>query len=71
MSCFLVTITPATPNGDLHIGHIAGSFIAADIFSRAQCQHGHDCVLVSYSDDYHRCPSVDRWASTLSVHINF
>src|SRR5471030_1974097 len=52
MSRFLVTITPPTPNGDLHIGHIAGPFLAADIFTRAQRQHGHDGVLVSYSDDY-------------------
>ena len=25
---FIVTITPPTPNGDLHIGHIAGPFLA-------------------------------------------
>ncbi len=52
MSEFLVTITPPTPNGDLHIGHIAGPFLAADVFTRAQRQRGHGCVLVSYSDDY-------------------
>jgi methionyl-tRNA synthetase len=52
MSKFVVTITPPTPNGDLHIGHIAGPFLAADVFTRVQRQRGHDCVLVSYSDDY-------------------
>lgn len=52
MSRFLVTITPPTPNGDLHIGHIAGPFLGADVFTRVQRQQGHDCVLVSYSDDY-------------------
>ncbi|WP_146033354.1 class I tRNA ligase family protein, partial [Pseudomonas syringae] len=52
MSKFIVTITPPTPNGDLHIGHIAGPFLAADVFTRVQRQRGHDCVLVSYSDDY-------------------
>ncbi|MCR8998626.1 methionine--tRNA ligase [Rahnella perminowiae] len=43
---------PPTPNGDLHIGHIAGPFLSADVFTRVQRQQGHDCALVSYSDDY-------------------
>lgn len=53
MSRFIVTITPPTPNGDLHIGHFAGPFLAADVFTRVQRQQGHDCILVSYMDDYH------------------
>jgi methionyl-tRNA synthetase len=52
MTKYIVTITPPTPNGDLHIGHISGPFLAADVFTRAQRQKGHECVLVSYSDDY-------------------
>ncbi|MFL6534778.1 MAG: class I tRNA ligase family protein, partial [Pseudomonas sp.] len=36
MSKFIVTITPPTPNGDLHIGHLAGPFLSADIFTRCQ-----------------------------------
>lgn len=52
MTKFVVTITPPTPNGDLHIGHIAGPFLGADVFARVQRQRGHDCVLLSYSDDY-------------------
>ncbi|MDE1198293.1 MAG: methionine--tRNA ligase [Pseudomonas sp.] len=52
MGKLLVTITPPTPNGDLHIGHMAGPFLAADIYTRAQRQRGHDATLVSYSDDY-------------------
>src|SRR5450830_267239 len=49
---FIVTITPPTPNGDLHIGHIAGPFLGADIFTRTQRLKGAQCYLVSYSDDY-------------------
>ncbi|QPT13469.1 methionine--tRNA ligase [Serratia rubidaea] len=49
---FIVTITPPTPNGDLHIGHIAGPFLNADIFTRTQRLKGAQCYLVSYSDDY-------------------
>lgn len=52
MSKYIVTITPPTPNGDLHIGHIAGPFLSADVFTRIQRQRGHECVLLSYSDDY-------------------
>lgn len=52
MTKLVVTITPPTPNGDLHIGHLAGPFMGADVFTRVQRQRGHECVLVSYSDDY-------------------
>ncbi|MFU9136834.1 methionine--tRNA ligase [Erwinia tasmaniensis] len=52
MSKYIVTVTPPTPNGDLHIGHIAGPFLSADVFTRVQRQRGHECVLISYSDDY-------------------
>jgi methionyl-tRNA synthetase len=52
MAKYIVTITPPTPNGDLHIGHISGPFLAADVFARVQRQRGNQCVLLSYSDDY-------------------
>ncbi|WP_340620921.1 methionine--tRNA ligase [Xenorhabdus siamensis] len=52
MNSFIVTITPPTPNGDLHVGHIAGPFLNADIFSRAQKIQGAKSYLISYSDDY-------------------
>lgn len=49
---FIVTITPPTPNGDLHLGHLSGPFLAADVMQRALRQRGHDVLFVSYSDDY-------------------
>lgn len=52
MSNLTVTISPPTPNGPLHIGHISGPFLGADVYARAQRQRKHDCVLISYSDDY-------------------
>ena len=52
MAKLIVTITPPTPNGDLHIGHLAGPFLAADVYARVQRQQGHDCLLICYSDDY-------------------
>lgn len=48
----IVTITPPTPNGDLHLGHLSGPILAADILSRRLRQQGHDVLLVSYTDDY-------------------
>ncbi|EQC00155.1 methionine--tRNA ligase [Photorhabdus temperata] len=52
MNKYIVTITPPTPNGDLHVGHIAGPFLSADIFTRVQRLKGKKCYLLSYSDDY-------------------
>lgn len=52
MTRMIVTVTPPTPNGDLHLGHIAGPFLSADVFARVQRQRGHQVLLLSYSDDY-------------------
>lgn len=49
---FIVTITPPTPNGDLHLGHLSGPFLAADVCARTLKQQGHDVLLLCYSDDY-------------------
>ncbi len=52
MSKYIVTITPPTPNGNLHLGHIAGPFLAADVLARGLRQQGHEVVFLCYSDDY-------------------
>lgn len=52
MTKILVTISPPTPNGGLHLGHIAGPFLSADVYARTQRLLGHEAVLLSYSDDY-------------------
>lgn len=52
MKRLLVTIAPPTPNGDLHLGHIAGPYMAADIYARTQRAKGHEVLFLSYSDDY-------------------
>jgi methionyl-tRNA synthetase len=38
------------PNGHLHIGHIAGTFLPADIFARYHRLAGNDVLMVSGSD---------------------
>ncbi|MGB3466513.1 MAG: class I tRNA ligase family protein [Cyclobacteriaceae bacterium] len=52
MTKYIVTIAPPTPNGDLHLGHIAGPFLAADIFARIRRLNKDEVFFTSYSDDY-------------------
>lgn len=44
-------------NGDLHLGHLAGALLPADIFARYQRLMGHDVLMVSGSDA-HGTPTV-------------
>jgi methionyl-tRNA synthetase len=52
MTTYLVTATPPTPNGDLHVGHLAGPFLAADVFNRHQRMRGNHSVYLTSSDDH-------------------
>ncbi len=48
------TITSALPyaNGGIHIGHLAGVYIPADIFTRYMKLRGHDAIHISGSDEH-------------------
>ena len=48
------TITSALPyaNGPIHIGHLAGAYIPADIYSRYLRLSGHDVCFVCGSDEH-------------------
>ena len=48
------TITSALPyaNGPIHIGHLAGAYIPADIYSRFLRLSGHDVCFVCGSDEH-------------------
>ena len=48
------TVTSALPyaNGPIHIGHLAGAYIPADIYSRFQRLSGHDVCFVCGSDEH-------------------
>ena len=52
MEKFLVTSALTYANGKLHIGHIAGSYLNADIFVRYQKLVGNDVLYVGGTDDY-------------------
>jgi methionyl-tRNA synthetase len=46
----IVTLPPPTPNGGLHVGHLGGPFLAADVFTRAARLQGTEVYVTSYSD---------------------
>jgi methionyl-tRNA synthetase len=48
----LITATPPTPNGDLHIGHLSGPYLGADIYSRALALRGTEHYYITGSDDH-------------------
>ncbi|MER5862954.1 class I tRNA ligase family protein [Kitasatospora sp. NPDC002040] len=52
MSKRVAVISPApTANGDLHLGHLAGPFLAADVFTRYQRAAGRETVFGTGAQD--------------------
>jgi len=49
---FIVTAALPYANGPIHIGHIAGAYLPADIFVRYQKQKHNDVVFVCGSDEH-------------------
>lgn len=49
---YIVTSAPPNPNGDLHVGHLAGPFLGADVLTRYLRQCGRDVTHVGYVDDF-------------------
>jgi methionyl-tRNA synthetase len=52
LSGHLIIAPPPTPNGDLHVGHLAGPYLAADIYKRYLAQHGIRAHLAISTDDH-------------------
>ena len=54
MSIAKYTVTAALPyaNGPLHLGHVAGVYLPADIFVRFLRMKGHDVAFISGSDEH-------------------
>ena len=48
------TVTAALPyaNGPLHLGHVAGVYLPADIFVRFLRTNGHDVAFICGSDEH-------------------
>ena len=49
-----ILVTAALPyaNGPLHLGHLAGAYIPADIYVRYQRMKGTDVVFICGSDEH-------------------
>lgn len=48
----VVFCPPPTPNGDLHLGHLAGPYLRADVYARALRTLGGEATLVTGTDDH-------------------
>src|SRR5436305_7058338 len=48
----LVIGGPPTANGDLHVGHVAGPYVGADVHVRYLRAVGREAVFASCTDDY-------------------
>jgi methionyl-tRNA synthetase len=44
--------TPPTPNGDLHLGHLCGPYLGADVFVRFQRMNGASAWHITGTDDF-------------------
>ncbi len=44
--------TPPTPNGDLHLGHLSGPYLGADVYVRFQRMNGMEAYHLTGSDDF-------------------
>ena len=47
-----ITSTPPTPNGDLHVGHLAGPYVAGDVLSRFLRAESRSVLHTSGLDDH-------------------
>lgn len=47
----VIVETPPTPNGDLHVGHLAGPFLSADIYARYLRSRNRRVVFATGTDD--------------------
>ncbi|MEO6500478.1 MAG: class I tRNA ligase family protein [Jatrophihabitantaceae bacterium] len=54
MTRYVVTASPPNPNGDMHLGHLSGPFLGADVQARFLKNEGHDVTHVTYIDE-HSC----------------
>jgi methionyl-tRNA synthetase len=48
----LLLPSPPTPNGPLHLGHLAGPYLLADVMRRYYRMHGIAATLVCVTDDH-------------------
>lgn len=52
MSKVVIVCSRPTPNGSLHLGHLTGPYLRADILKRYLIQQGHEACLVTGVDAF-------------------
>jgi len=57
----LITSTPPTPNGPLHLGHLSGPYLAASALQHATAQRQRRVSLVSGLDDHQSYVELRAW----------
>ena len=48
----LIFSAPPTPNGDIHLGHLSGPYLAADVYKRYLQQSGLSALHITGRDDH-------------------
>lgn len=63
MKKYLLVSAMPTPNGGLHLGHLAAQFLPEDIFKRYQQQRGHQVAFCGGFDVYDNaiCVAADKY----------
>jgi len=61
----MVTAAPPTPNGDLHLGHLAGPYLSADVYARYLRLRGGESYYACGTDDH--CMYVERMGQSLGM----
>ena len=51
MKRVLITATPPTSNGDLHLGHLSGPYLAGDVYKRYCRLRGGTAFFITGGDD--------------------
>src|SRR5579859_3905820 len=62
---YLLIPSPPTPNGRLHLGHIAGPFLKLDVMARAFRMDGDIAGIMSASDVYESYVTLRAWRDGL------
>ena len=63
---FTITSALLYANGPIHLGHLAGAYLPADIFARYQKQKGHDVAFICGSDEHGAAITLQAKKSNIS-----
>ncbi len=68
MKKYLIIGVHPTPNGPLHLGHIAGPFLTLDIFHRCKKMLDYDVFFISGTDSYEEHVSIKAFEEKIPEH---